>query len=182
MSDQTEIAGAVPFDPSPGSVAEQAIGRHGPLTLRLKADLATAMRAGDDKAKSALRMAIAALQNAEVAGDKVRALAEDEELTVLTREAKSRKESAETYAAAGRPELAAAENFEADFLARYLPQPLTPDELAEVVDGQVAALAADRGNPPTMRDMGALVRAVNQQVAGRADGAAVAALVKARLT
>ena len=180
MSDQ--IAGAVPFDPSPGSAAEQAVGRHGPLTLRLKADLATAMRAGDDKAKSALRMAIAALQNAEVAGDKIRALAEDEEIAVLTREAKSRKESAETYAAAGRPELAAAEAFESDLLAKYLPQPLTPDELAAIVDDHVAALTADRSTPPTMKDMGALVRAVNQQVAGRADGAAVAALVKARLT
>jgi len=155
--------------------------RHGPMTLRLKADLTTAMKAGDAGAKSALRMAIAALMNAEVAGESLRALPEEEELAVLRREVKTRRESAETYAAAGRPELAEKETAEADFLSRYLPQPLTDDELAALVDAQVASWASANGASPSMRDMGALVRAVNETVAGRASGAAVAALVKAKL-
>ena len=156
-------------------------GRHGPVTTKLKADLVTAIKAGDDQAKAALRMAISALQNAEVAGEAMRALSKDEELAVLQREVKTRRESAETYASAGRPELAANETAEADYLSRYLPQPLTTDELTALVDAQVAALTAERGSAPTMKDMGALVRAVNEQAAGRADGGTVAAMVKARL-
>ena len=158
----------------------EEVGRHGPLTTRLKADLVTAIKAGDDQAKAALRMAISALQNAEVAGEAMRALSEGEELAVLTREVKTRRESAETYASAGRPELAAKETAEADYLSRYLPQPLMADELTALVDAQVAALA-ERGSAPTMKDMGALVRAVNEQAAGRADGGTVAVLVRARL-
>jgi len=152
------------------------------MTLRLKADLTSSMKAGDSLAKASLRMAITALQNAEVAGDLARALTEKEELSVLTREVKTRRESAETYTAAGRPELAEKETSEADFLSRYLPQPLTDDELSALVDEKVAGWTAENSAPPTMRDMGALVRSVNEVVAGRADGKAVAALVKARLS
>jgi len=159
----------------------ESIERHGPVTLRLKADLTAAMKAGDAGAKSALRMAIAAMQNAEVAGESIKALTEQEELAVLTREVKTRRESAETYAGAGRPELAEKETAEADFLSRYLPQPLTDEELAALVDAQVESWTAENGASPTMKDMGALVRAVNEKVAGRANGSAVAALVKAKL-
>ena len=170
------FAKADTFDPA----TEPAV-KHGPVMLRLKADLVTAMKTGDAQGKSTLRMAIAALQNAEVAGESVRALSEPEEIAVLTREVKTRRESAETYAAAGRPELADKETAEADYLSRYLPQPLTLDELAALVDEKVTALAAERGTAPTMKDMGTLVRAVNEAAAGRAEGAAVASLVKAHL-
>ena len=176
MSDTEFFAKTTPFDPA----TEPAAG-HGSVMLRLKADLVTAMKAGDAQAKTALRMAIAALQNAEVAGESVRALSEPEEIAVLTREVKTRRESAETYAAAGRPELADKETAEADYLSRYLPQPLTPDELSALVDEKVAALTAERGAAPTMKDMGTLVRAVNEAAAGRAEGSAVASLVKAHL-
>ena len=183
MDDQTSefFAKAAPLDLSKESATEQAIERHGPMTMQLKADLTQAMKAGDVHAKATLRMAIAAMQNAEVAGEAVRALTKDEEMAVLTREVKTRRESATTYAAAGRPELAEKETAEADFLARYLPQPLTQDELADIVNGKVDEFTADNGAPPTMKNMGDLVRSVNEVVAGRAEGSAVAALVKARL-
>ena len=155
--------------------------RHGPVTRQLKADLTAAMKAGDALGKSVLRMAIAAMMNAEVAGESIRALTKDEEMVVLTREVKTRRESAETYTKAGRPELAAKETAEADYLARYLPQPLTQDDVAAIVDAKVEELAAERGSAPTMKDMGALVRAVNGVVAGRAEGSVVASLVKSRL-
>jgi len=152
----------------------------GPLMARLKSDLMGAMKAGDELAKSSLRMAIAAMQNAEVAGESARALTEDEQVAVLRREVKTRRESAETYQGAGRPELADKETAEADFLSQYLPQALTDDQLAALVDEKVAALGADHAL--TMKDMGQLVRAVNEAAEGRADGARVAALVKARLS
>ncbi|MCL2652597.1 MAG: GatB/YqeY domain-containing protein [Propionibacteriaceae bacterium] len=172
----SDIAKAVPF----GQGSEASMGAAGPMMARLKTDLTAAMKAGDDLAKSSLRMAIAAMQNAEVAGESARALTEDEQIAVLRREVKTRRESAETYQSAGRPELADKENAEADFLSQYLPQALTDDELAALVEEKVTALSADHAL--SMKDMGQLVRAVNEAAAGRADGARVAALVKARLS
>ncbi len=148
---------------------------------RLRADLTAAMKARDEFAKSTIRMALGAIQYAETAGDEARELTDAEETAVITKEQRSRAESAETYAAAGRPELAAKEAAEAEYLARYLPQPLTEDELVAIVDAQMAAAEAELGARPTMKQMGAIVRAVNEEVAGRADGKTVAGLVKARL-
>lgn len=153
----------------------------GAIKDRLRADLTAAMKARDDFAKSTIRMALGAIQYAETAGEVARELSSDEEVAVLTKQQRSRSESAETYAAAGRPELAAKEAAEAEFLTRYLPQPLTEAELIEIVDAQVAAATAELGAAPTMKQMGAIVRAVNEQVTGRADGKTVANLVRQRL-
>lgn len=117
------FAHSVPFSLAPGSAAEQAVGQPGPLTTRLKADLTAAIKAGDAPARSALRTAIAALQNAEAAGGSARSLTGDDEAAVLAREVGARRESAQACAAAGRPDLAARESAEADVLVRYLPQP-----------------------------------------------------------
>ncbi len=154
----------------------------GEIKNRLRQDLTTAMKNRDDFAKSTIRMALGAIQYAEVAGDQARELSDAEEIAVITKEQRSRAESAQTYAEAGRPELAEKESAEADFLARYLPQPLTEDELVAIVDAQMAATEAELGAKPTMRQMGAIVKAVNEKVAGRADGKTVAGLVKARIT
>lgn len=148
---------------------------------QLRADLTAAMKARDEFAKSTIRMALGAIQYAEVAGDQARELSDSEEIAVLTKEQRSRTESAQTYADAGRPELAEKEAAEAKFLARYLPQPLSEDELVALVDRQVAEVEAELGTKPTMKQMGAIVRAVNQQVAGRADGRTVAGLVRQRI-
>lgn len=153
----------------------------GAIKDRLRADLTAAMKARDEFAKSTIRMALGAIQYAETSGDIARDLSEAEEIAVLTKEQRSRAESAETYAAAGRTELATKEAAEAEYLARYLPQPLTEDELVTIVDAQVAAVAAELGSQPTMKQMGAIVRSVNEQVAGRADGKTVATLVRQRL-
>lgn len=153
----------------------------GEIKDRLRADLTAAMKGRDEFAKSTIRMALAAIQYAEVAGYQARELSQTEELAVITREQRSRAESAETYAAADRPELAEKEAAEAKFLARYLPQPLTSAELTAIVDAQLAAAEAELGAKPTMKQMGAIVRAVNEQVTGRADGRTVADLVRARL-
>lgn len=148
---------------------------------RLRADLATAMRAKDNVAKTTIRSMLAAISNEEVAGAEPRVLSDAEEIKVITREQRKRKDSAETYADAGRPELAEQENLEAEFMAAYLPQPLTADELQALVDAEVQAVR-DAGETPSMKQMGAIVKAVNAKAAGRSDGGTVAGLVKRALT
>jgi uncharacterized protein YqeY len=97
-------------------------------------------------------------------------------MKVLTQEAKRRREAAEAFAAAGREEQAAAERQEGAILAGYLPAQLSDDELAVLV----AAAVKDTG-ATGMAAMGQVMRAVTAQVAGRADGARVAAEVRRTL-
>ena len=143
---------------------------------QLRTDLVTAMKAKDSFTTGVLRMVIAAIANEEVAGDTARELSADEEQAVLTREARKRRESAEAYSAGNRMDLAEKEEREAELLARYLPAPLTESELDEIVAEEVAAVEG-----ATMKQMGLIIKAVNARVQGRADGATVAAKVKASL-
>lgn len=143
---------------------------------RLKTDLAAALRAKDEAAKGNIRMLLAAITNAEVAGATAKQLSDVEELAVLTREHRQRKDSAQTYADAGRSDLADKETSEAEFIATYLPTPLTDDELKAIVAEEIAAFEA-----PTMKQMGQIVKAVNARAAGRAEGKTVATLVRAAL-
>lgn len=147
---------------------------------RLRADLASALRAKDEVAKTTIRSLLAAISNEEVAGDTPRALSDAEEIKVITKEQRKRRDSAQTYADAGRQELADHENVEAEFIAAYLPQPLTADELRAMVDAEVQAVR-DAGETPSMKQMGAIVKAVNARAAGRADGGTVAGMVKKTL-
>src|SRR5690606_32879779 len=103
------------------------------LKDRLRADMTTAMKSRETERLSTLRMALTAVTNAEVAGDEARELSDDEVIAVLEREAKKRRESAEAYDEAGRPELAAKERTEAEIIAEYLPAQLTDDEIEEIV-------------------------------------------------
>ena len=142
----------------------------------LKQDLTTAMKAGDDMVKSTLRMAIAAIMNAEVAGDVAVELSEDQVLKVLQAESKKRLESAEIYATAGRTEAEVQERAEAAILAVYLPAAIGDDELAAIVTEEVAAAAA-AGNEGA-KAMGLVVKAVRARVGSSADGSKIASLVK----
>lgn len=149
------------------------------LKDQLKKDLVVAMKAHDETTKTTIRMAVAAIMNAEVAG-KAHELSDEEELKILTREVHTREESAETYAAAGREELAAKESAEAELLKKYLPEQLDAAQLQQIVDDVVAQASTD--GKPTMKQMGQLVRAANEQVKGRAEGKAVADLVRKAIT
>ena len=149
------------------------------LKDQLKKDLVVAMKAHDETAKTTIRMAVAAIMNAEVAGQ-AHELSDEEELKILTREVHTREESAETYAAAGREELAAKESAEAELLKKYLPEQLDAAQLQQIVDDVVAQASTD--GKPTMKQMGQLVRAANEQVKGRAEGKAVADLVRKAIT
>lgn len=147
------------------------------LADQIHADLTAAMKARDELTVSVLRMAVAAIKEAQVAGDEVRALDDAEVVALLAKEAKRREESAAAFADGGRPERAERELAERDVLARYLPAPLTDEELAALVD---EALADGGFDGPAQ--MGLAMKAAMAKVAGRADGKAVSALVKARLT
>lgn len=153
----------------------------GTLKDKLKTDLTAALRAHDEAAKSSLRMAIGAIVNEEVAGKVARALTDAEEQAVVAREVNKRKDSAEAYTAGGRPELAAKELSEAQFLSGYLPEQLSDADIAALVAEEIAAAHAASGDKPTLKQMGAIIKAVNARAAGRADVKAVANAVKAAL-
>jgi hypothetical protein len=151
------------------------------LKARLRADLTTAMKARETMTTGVLRMVLAAIGVEEVAGDAARELSDDEVLRVLAREVRKGKEAAEAFAGAGRPEQAAAERAESDIIARYLPSQLGDAELSALVDKAIAGITQRQGARPGPREMGQVMKAVNAEVAGRAEGARVAALVKAAL-
>ncbi|HVF19578.1 MAG TPA: GatB/YqeY domain-containing protein [Mycobacteriales bacterium] len=147
------------------------------LKDRLQADLTTAMKARDELRLATLRMALTALKTAEVSGGEARELDDEEVLAVLRRETKKRRESAEAYDAASRPELSERERAEGAVLEEYLPAQLGDDELAALVD---VAIAETGATGP--QQMGQVMKIVTPRVAGRADGGRVAAEVKRRLT
>jgi uncharacterized protein len=146
------------------------------LKERLRADLTDAMRRRDQVRLRTLRMALTAITNEEVSGSAVRELSDEDVLKVLTREAKKRREAAEAYEAAGRADQAEAERAEGDVLARYLPAQLSGEELASLVAAAVAETGA-----AGMQGMGQVMKAVTPRVAGRAEGARVAAEVRRQL-
>jgi len=146
------------------------------LKDRLRGDLTEAMKARDEVRTRTLRMALTSITREEVAGASARELSDDEVVKVLTREAKRRREAAEAFAAAGRDEQAAAERAEGVILDGYLPAQLSDEEIAALV----AAVIGETG-ASGMAAMGQVMKAVTPQVAGRADGARVAAEVRRQL-
>lgn len=151
------------------------------LKERLRADLVTALKSRDTTTVATLRMALSAISTEEVAGAAARELSDDEVLAVLAREAKKRREAADAFAAAGRAELAAQERAEGQVLAGYLPAQLDDQEVARLVAEAVEEVAGQLGERPGPRQMGPVMKAVTAKVAGRAEGARVAAAVRAAL-
>ena len=147
----------------------------------LHADMIAALKQRDSERTTTLRMAIGAIKNEKVAGKVAKELSEAEEIAVVQREVRSRRDSAQAYTDGGRPELAAKELAEIEILSAYLPAGLSDEELDAVVAEEIAAVTASTGDAPTMRQMGLIIKAVNARVAGRAEGATVATKVKAAL-
>lgn len=146
------------------------------LKNRLRSDLTAAMKARDEVTVRTLRMALTSVTKEEVAGATARELSDDEVLTVLTREAKRRREAADAFAAAGRDEQAEAERAEGAVLDAYLPAQLSDAELGELVTAAIEETGAS-----TPRDMGQVMKVLTPRVAGRAQGGRVAAEVRRRL-
>jgi uncharacterized protein len=139
------------------------------LADRVKQDLTTAMKAGERDRVGALRLVLSELQKAEKEGS-------SDEVAVLRRERKRRQESATAFRDGGRPELAEAEDAEAEVIAAYLPAELSDDELRAIVADAVAETGA-----ASPKDMGQVMKAAMPRVAGRADGRRVSAIAQEAL-
>ncbi len=149
------------------------------LKETLQADLTTAIRSRDELTAATLRMALTAVTTEEVAGKSARILSDAEVMGVLTKEAKKRREAATAFTEASRPELADRELAELAVLERYLPEPLTADEVSTLVNAAVARLA-DQG-VTGMPAMGRVMKELTAQTSGRFDGGELAAMVRAAL-
>ncbi len=132
------------------------------------------MVARDAERRNTLRLILASLRGAEK--ELQRPLHDDEELQVLQRERKRRREAAEGFRAGGREEQAEAEERELAVLEEFMPAPLSEEDLEEIVDDAIAEVGAT-----SMRDFGRVMADVMPQVSGRADGSAVSQLVKEKL-
>jgi len=145
-----------------------------PLIEEIEAELTDAMRAGETERRDTLRLILSSLRSAEK--ELQRPLKEDEELQVLQRERKRRLEAAEAFRAGDRDEQAAKEERELEVLEEFMPEPLSDEDLEEIVDDVIAEVGATG-----MGDFGRVMADVMPQVAGRADGAAVSQLVREKL-
>lgn len=146
------------------------------LKETLKNDLTEAIRSSDKVVSGTIRMVLTAITNEEVSGKEARVLSDDEIITVLSREAKKRREAAEEFAKAGRADKAAEEKAEGEVIAKYLPAQLSEDDIKALIAAAVASTGA--AGPA---DMGKVMGAIKSQIAGKADGALVSSLVKAAL-
>ena len=144
------------------------------LKEQLQEDVKTALRAGLKQQVQTLRMLLAAIQQHEV--DSRTDISDTDSLRILEKLVKQRRESAEQYTKASRPELAEKELLEADMLRAYLPEPLDDAALEKLIDESLVETGAS-----SPKDMGKVMNSLRAKVQGRADMAQVSQLVKARL-
>jgi hypothetical protein len=146
------------------------------LKEKLQNDLTDAMRARDEIRSSTIRMILTSIKNEEVAGKEARELNDAEIITVLSREAKKRREAAEAFDQAGAKDRADQERAEGVVIGEYLPKQLTEDEIKSLI---AAAMAETGASTPAQ--MGLVMKSLQPRIAGKADGGLVSSLVKAAL-
>ena len=146
------------------------------LKSKLQSDLNDAIKSRNTVVAETIRMVLAAITNEEVAGKEKKELSDAEVITVLTREAKKRREAAEAFEQGGRADKASAERAEGEVIAGYLPEQLSEAEINNLISETIAAVGASGPS-----DMGKVMGALKAKVAGKADGALVSSLVKAAL-
>lgn len=144
------------------------------LIREIEAELTAARRAREDARRDALALLLNALRSAEK--DLQRPLSEDESLQVLQRERKKRVEAIDAFEAAGREEQADKEELELEVLEEFMPEPLSEEELEEIVDDVIAEVGAT-----SIRDLGRVMADAMPRVSGRADGSVVSQLVREKL-
>jgi uncharacterized protein YqeY len=146
------------------------------LKEKLQSDLTDAIRSRAEVKSGTIRMLLAAITNEEVSGKSARVLNDAEIITVLSREAKKRREAVEAYVAAKRTDLADKEKAEGDVIAQYLPAQLSEDEIKKMIADAIAETGA---SGPA--GMGLVMKVLSPKIAGKADGGVVSGLVKAAL-
>ena len=144
------------------------------LIADIERELKQARLARDDQRRDALALLLSSLRSAQK--ELQRELSHDEALQVLQRERKKRAEAMEAFDAAGREQQADAEEFELDVIEEFMPEPLSEDDLEEIVDNVIAEVGAT-----SIRDLGRVMADVMPQVSGRADGSTVSQLVREKL-
>ena len=143
---------------------------------KIKADLKEAMKRKDEVTRSTLRMLMADIKNALVAGEKKETISDDEVVALVQRGAKRRREAAQQYEEAGRQDLADKEKAELEVLDGYLPQQLSADDIEAIVDEVIAATGA-----ATKRDLGKVMGQIMGKYKGQVDGKLVQQLVSSKL-
>ena len=143
------------------------------LKERLRNDLTQAIRSRDELTSGTIRMVLTAITNEEVSGKTARELSDAEIITVLSREAKKRREAAEAFETGDRPERAALEKSEGEVIAKYLPEQLSDEKLNEMI---AEAIAETGASGPA--GMGLVMKVLSPKIAGKADGGTVSAAVK----
>ena len=143
---------------------------------QLRLDLTEAIRSRDELTSGTIRMVLSALTNEEVSGKEARVLTDDEVITVLSREAKKRREASEAFETAGRADKAALEKAEGEVIAKYLPAQLSIADIKKMIADAITSTGA--AGPA---DMGKVMGAVKPLIAGKADGSVVSTLVKEAL-
>ena len=146
------------------------------LKEKLQNDLTAAMRARDEIKSSTIRMILTSIKNEEVSGKEARDLSDAEVITVLSREAKKRREAAEAFDQAGANVRADQERAEGVVIAEYLPKQLSEEEIKALI---AEAIAETGANSPAQ--MGLVMKSLQPKTAGKADGGLVSSLVKAAL-
>ena len=146
------------------------------LKEKLQADLTDAIRSRNEVVSGTVRMLLAAITNEEVAGKAAKVLTDAEIITVLSREAKKRREAVEAYTQAKRDDLAGKEKAEAAVIANYLPEQLSEGEIKKLIADAIAE--TDAKGPA---GMGLVMKVLQPKIAGKADGGMVSGLVKAAL-
>lgn len=144
------------------------------LLDKLTDDMKTALKAGEKDRLSTIRLLRGYIKSASI--DQQKELTETEELAILTSAAKKRKESIQAYSDAGRTDLADKESAELDVIQEYLPQPLTDDEIENIVSAAIDEVGAQ-----SMQDLGKVMPVAIKLAAGRADGKQINAVVRKKL-
>jgi uncharacterized protein len=144
------------------------------LIGELEDQIKEAMKARDAERRDALRLIVNALKSSEK--ELQRPLSDEEELQVLQRERKRRVEAAEAFRSGGHEDRAEAEERELAILEEFMPEPLSEDEIEDIVDDAIAEVGAT-----SMADLGRVMADVMPQIAGRADGSVVSQLVREKL-
>ena len=147
------------------------------LKEKLQSDLTDAIRSQDAVKSGTIRMLLAAITNEEVAGKSAKVLSDAEVITVLSREAKKRREAVEAYTNAKREDLANKEKEEAAVIALYLPEQLSEADIKKLI-----ADAITETNAAGPAGMGLVMKVLQPKIAGKADGGVVSSLVKAALS
>jgi uncharacterized protein YqeY len=147
------------------------------LKEKLQSDLTDAIRSKDGVKSGTIRMLLAAITNEEVAGKSAKVLSDAEVITVLSREAKKRREAVEAYTNAKRDDLADKEKEEAVVIALYLPEQLSEADIKKLIKD---AIAETNASGPA--GMGLVMKVLQPKIAGKADGGFVSSLVKAALS